>query len=188
MKKKSKELVKKKETSKENKKSELEKEVEEPKTIKEVKENKKIVKIEDEEFEDFFEEPEFNLGSPSLRRINSSPEIAINLERGLAEVAPLEKTEEESPFSYSSGVGNKDEPKYQNYSPNPVLEMINRSEIENIGKTNLFEKREIGLMRSSESGIGETKNFERYDSVKRVDINELGKETERREIKYKALK
>jgi|WetSurMetagenome_2_1015567.scaffolds.fasta_scaffold112559_2 hypothetical protein len=167
----------KEEDSKKNK-SELEQEVEKPQK----KEDKQIREIEEQDFEEFFEEQEFRSGSPSLGKINASPAMPVNLER-VAETSPAVEAGEDKPFNYSTITGNKDEPKYQNYMGNTFSGMLSHSEVENLGKKD-FERREVEFVQSSEVRNQERVNFEKYENVKRFDANELGKEKERREIKY----
>lgn len=164
----------------------LEEEVEQ--LEKEIDKEKILGEMNFEEFEDFFEEPEFQTGSPSLRKINSSSNIAIsatNLEQDLRENTSQAAREEDS-FKYISEAG-KEEPKYTNQGVGFVPNILSRTEIENLGKANLFERQEIRFA-NSPSPITETeRNFEKYNPVSRVDKEKFGKENplERKEIKYK---
>jgi hypothetical protein len=152
--------------------------------VKELKEESKleeeIEESEEDTSEESFEGRRFHFGSPSLRRINISPETIVNLETELKDV-PVSSSSEDEGFKYSAGTGSKDEPKYINYSNPNVLQEINRVDMAQIGKKE--ERREVGFMSSSESTQGRT-DFERYEKVKRVDRENLGRNEERREIKY----
>jgi len=110
--------------------------------IKELKEGSEL----EEEIEDFDDDiseessgRRFHFNSPSLQRINISPTTVVNLEKDLENV-PVSSSSEGDSFSYSAGVGNKDEPKYINSSVN-VLEGVNKMDMREIGKRE--ERREI---------------------------------------------
>jgi hypothetical protein len=141
--------------------------------------------IESFEFQEFLQEPEFEEGSPSLGKINAPPREIISLEKDLINApGPEIKEREEDTFKYTAGA-NPEEPKYHNYEGEIASDIIGRTEIENLGKTD--ERRNAGFMFSPEARSEEAKNFEKYNPAKQVDINELGRESilERREVKYK---
>ncbi len=166
-------------TSKIKEKSELEKDI-----VKNEEE------INDEEFEEFFETPGFRGTSPSLRKINSSPVMGIRLEGDLTEDSDFNKSENNDSFKYDIGKISNEESKYQQYEAGNVSAVFQRTEIENIGKTDLFERREVGFMGSPEIRAGDVAETERYNPVRRLEKEKLGRENflEEKEIKYKPLR
>ncbi len=184
----------------------MKKKVKKEKKTRKVKEQKKDIKIEEiikgaekeikrgeEEqfdFEEFLEEPEFQRASPSLGKINRMQRSVISLEEDLPEAPSSKKESDEDSFKYSLTGGNAGDSKYQNYESEFVSDILPGKQIENLGKENLFERREIGFMESPETKLAETTNFEKYNPAKRMEKEELGKESifERKEIKYKPLK
>src|SRR4030042_2536165 len=180
------EIRKNKAVSKKKKKEEKVKEerLEEEIIKAEKKIEEKPQEIENFEFQEFLA-PEFQRTSPSLNKINAPQKEFIRLERDLANSPGFEKKEsEDDSFKYTAGA-NPEEPKYHNYEREIASDIIRRTEIEDLGRTD--ERREAGFMTSSEAKLEEVKNFERYNPAKKVDTDKLGRESilERREVKYK---
>jgi len=162
------------ENSKEKKKeSELE---------EEIKEEEKEIK--DEELQEFFEHPIEKLviekTSPSLEKINISPETPVRLEQGLAN-APTIK--EEETIKYGTEIYKKEEePKYQaegieTFAPK-------RTQIEEMGREDFLQKQNVGLIQPSEI----PKTQEEYMIPESQKIEELGRNEnpfEQKTIKYK---
>ncbi len=168
------------------KEEELEKEI--LRAEEEIEQKKGAEETELEEVQEFLEEPEIQRTSPSLGRVNISPGIT-RLEGDLIENTTFnENSEDKDSFKYSFGGENKDEPKYHNYGGEIAADFIPRTEIENLGKTNMFERRETRFTESAETKLSEERNFERYNPANKIDTEQLGKEREqRREVKYKPL-
>ncbi len=149
---------------------EAEKEI--PKRIKKIDENKFIEEIE-------FQESR----APVLEKINPSP--VQNLERNLSSVR-ISVERKNDAFKYSADFTNKEQPKYQNAEH---VTDISRSEIGTLGRRE-NPMREAGFMPSPEAMIAEQKNFEKYESVKGIETENLGREQfqERKEVKYKPIR
>ncbi len=170
------------------------KQIEEPKKeikieeiIRKAEKEIKSGEIEDLDFDEFSEELELDEGSPSLGRINASPRGIINLEEDLSQHAAPVKTEdkENDSFKYSFGGGNAGEPKYIQYE-NASPDMLPRTELENFGRTNLFERREaVGFRESAEAKPTDT-NFEKYNPANKFDEEKQKRDNivEKRELKY----
>src|SRR4030066_1269790 len=83
--------------------------------IKKEKIEEQPPEIESFEFEEFLQEPEFQTGSPSLKKINASQREIISLEKDLIDSPRFGKKEaEDDSFKYTTGA-NPEEPKYHNY-------------------------------------------------------------------------
>ena len=143
--------------------------------------------IEDEDFQEFFESPmkipTSQNFSPSLEKINISPEVSMRLEQGLANSKPI-KEDEENLIRYGTGIYKKNELNYQNQGEqtfNPA-----RTEIENLGKEDFLQRQEVGFINSNEI----SKKQEEYINPTSQRIEDLGRNEnpfERNEIKYKPL-
>jgi hypothetical protein len=143
--------------------------------------------IEDEEFQEFFENPirisTSQNTSHSLEKINISPEVSIKLEQGL-ENSKLIKEDEEDSIKYGIGLYKKDELNYQTQEEqilNPA-----RTEIENLGKQDFFQRQEVGFINSNEI----SKKQKEYIIPSSQKIEDLGRNEnpfERNEIKYKPI-
>jgi len=174
------------------KKKEIKKEIpkieEKSELVKDIVKNEE--EIDNEEFEEFFEVPSFRTASPSLGKINSDLGREISLEGDLTEESEFNKKESNDSFKYDIGNITGGESKYQQYKEDAVSANFQRTEIENIGKTDTFERREVGFMASSESRAGESAEMERYNPVRRLEKEKLGRENflEEKEIKYKPLR
>ncbi len=165
---------------KEDNEEELESELEE-----DLKEEEQEIK--EEKFQEFFETPvrisTSQNTSPSLEKINISPEVSIKLEQGLANSKPI-KEDEENLIKYGIGLYKKNEPNYQNQGEqtfNPA-----RAEIENLGKDDFLQRQEVGFINSNEI----SKKQEEYINPTSQRIEDLGRNEnpfERNEIKYKPL-
>ena len=127
--------------------------------------------------------------SPSLEKVNDSQRIPTRLESNLLENStPLGSSNgEEDQFKYSSGERKQgEEAKYVKYEGMIIENRIPRNEIQNIGRGNPLERREIGFENSPQATISTQETFEKYTPVKRVDREKLGRENplQRKEIKY----
>lgn len=140
-------------------------------------------KIDFSEIKEFLEEPETSRTSPSLKKINAPQRNPVRLERNLAEAPTLngnQTEEEQNSLNYLPKIGGTEEPKYIPYQGKIIGDIIQRTEIPNIGRGNPFERREIGFQNPPQE------NPEKYISVKRIDKDKIGKEKpfEKKEIKY----
>jgi len=132
-------------------------------------------------------EQKMQKSSPSLEKVNAPQRIPTRLEGNLAEnTAPIENSNGEDSFKYNIGERKLEKPKYTKYEGKIIENIIPHGEIQNLGKGNVFERREIGFESSPQTRNSGQENFEKYSPVKKVDKDKLGKESpfERREIKY----
>jgi len=150
---------------------------------------KNIKKIDSPELKEILNEQKMqkSSSSPSLEKVNAPQRIPTRLEGNLAEnTAPIESSNGEDPFKYNIGERKLEEPKYIKYESKIIENIIPHGEIQNLGKGNIFERREIGFESSPQTRNSGQENFEKYSPVKKVDKEKLGKGDpfERREIKY----
>lgn len=186
--KKNKKSVSKKKKGKEQKIEEEKSKIEEEIKKVEKKIEEQSPEIENLEFEEFLQEPEFQRTSPSLRKINAPQRDFISLEKDLIGTRDFDKKvgNDSDPFKYGMTGANPEEPKYHNYEGEIGSNILRKTEIENLGRTDVLEKQEAGFMISPEAKA-EAKNFEKYNPAEKFDVDKLGKENilEKREVKYK---
>lgn len=146
--------------------------------------------IESENFNEFIQNtieiPLIQNTSPSLEKINIVPEIPVRLEQGITDSHFTDDSDEENNFKYNFIKNNKDESKYQ--SDGEQIFTPQRTEIETLGKTNLFQKQEVGFIHTQEKRLTTQEDYINPNSQK---IEELGKNEnpfERKEIKYKPIR
>ncbi len=155
--------------------SELEKDIEETEEI-----------VEENKLQKFLQAKSF---SPVLEKIQETPE-PLDLEQ-VAGSAPLpEKPKEKEEFKYSGRAEQKEEQKYQDIESikyeQPLGALPSRVDITSMGKGDLIQKPEIHLTASPESRLAESPKYEKYEAVKRFEMEKAGKQNllEKKEIKY----
>jgi hypothetical protein len=145
-------------------------------------------KIDFSELKELLNEQKMQKSSPSLEKINAPQRNPIRLEKDLTETTSANNSnKEEDTFNYNAGGGKSDEAKYIKYEGMIIENITPHTEIQNIGRGNSLERREIGFENSPQAKISAQENFEKYSPVKNIDTDKLGKEKpfERKEIKYK---
>jgi hypothetical protein len=148
--------------------------------------------VSSSEIKEVLREQRIEKASPSLNKINAPQKIPTRLEKDLTESTILNNNSgenEDDPFKYSPGEKRQGgESKYVKYEGMIIENRIPRTEIQNIGKGNSLERREVSFENSPQAKMTIQENFERYvpPPVKRTEKEKLGKEkpSERREIKY----
>lgn len=188
-----KENPKKKKTRKESR-EEKEKSKKEIKIINEIPLEKRIESTErgisENEFGEFFEQPELPKVSPSLTKINAPQRIPTSLEGNLGGFSISDsKDDKEENNSFKYNIGNpedKDETKYFSYGNKPFSSIMQVSEMQKFDKKNPWEKSEIEFQNPSWEKERDKNNFEKYNQVKMSTPDELKKESlfEKKEIKY----
>lgn len=141
------------------------------------------------EIKEIIKESKIEKSSPSLNKINLPQRIPTRLEANFTDTPTPNNTpggEEDDSFKYAAGGVKPEGAKYVKYEGKIIDNVISRTEIPNIGKGNIFERRTIGFENSPQAEISEKNNFEKYSPVSKVDKDKLGKEKpfERKEIKY----
>jgi len=126
--------------------------------------------------------------SPSLEKINAPQRNPIRLETDLEDnsFSDSSSKKEDDSFNYNPTEKKSEDPKYVKSGGVIMGDMIPSREIENIGKENPFEKREIGFQNSLQMKNSSFENFEKYSPVRKTDTTKIGKENpfERKEVKY----
>lgn len=149
--------------------------------------------IDTSQLKEFLAEPKkgrkSKSSSPSLEKVNDLQRIPTRLESNLLENAtPIGNSNgEEDQFKYSPGEKKHgEEAKYVKYEGMIIENRIPRSEIQNIGRGNPLERREVRFENSPQARISAQETFEKYIPVKKIDKEKLGKENplQRKEIKY----
>ncbi|MEK6833450.1 MAG: hypothetical protein AABY32_05360 [Nanoarchaeota archaeon] len=139
------------------------------------------------ELKEFLEETETQTTriSPSLRKINAPQRNPVRLERNLIEDTPTPNTnqtgnEEQNSLNYLPKAGGNEEKKYIQYQGKIIENIIPHTDIQNLGRGNIFERREIVLQNPQQD------SSEKYMPVKKVDKDTLGRGNplQRKEIKY----
>jgi hypothetical protein len=164
---------------------------EEANSLEQMIEKKGGEKIDISQFKEFLNEQDIEIppSSPSLKKINAPQKNTIRLEGNFAETLASNnnlKEEENGSFKYNSIERKPEGPKYIHYEGKIVEDMVQRTEIQNIGKGNPFERRETGFESSPQAKMVIQESFAKYTPVKKIDREKLGKEKpfERKEIKY----
>jgi hypothetical protein len=151
-------------------------------------------KINTSQFREFLNEKDTgSSSSPSLKKINAPQRNVIRLEGNLADTPAPDnnlKEEENGSFKYNPTERKPEGPKYLHYEGKVVENIVQRTEVPNIGKGNPFERREVGFEGSPQTKMVAQESFEKYTPAKKVDKEKLGKEKlfERKEIKYTSEK
>jgi len=143
--------------------------------------------MNDVQFQEFLK-PSAESFSPVLERIARDFPQPVFVDTGSQNVFDEGKKQDDL-FKYNAG-GEipKDEPKYQEMSHRGTDPA--RVEMEKLGREiSLFPKPEVQFSHSPESVVSDNRNYEKYDSPKRVDTRELGKGEiiKKKEVKYKPL-
>jgi len=150
---------------------------------------KDIKKIDLPELRGILNEQKIQKSSPSLEKVNAPQRVPTRLEGNFIGDLPQNNNQErneEDPFKYNIVEKKSGESKYVKYEGKIIENIIPHGEIQNLGKGNPFERREIGFESSPQARNSGQENFEKYSPVKKIDKEKLGKESpfERREIKY----
>jgi hypothetical protein len=158
-----------------------------PKKVEESEIEEKVKEAEEEPEEEleedgFVQTPRAGRNSPSLEKINSEERI-INLERGLANVKVPDGKDEEG-FNYSGKKAEEEKSKYQDYN-NDFSGNLRREDIENLGKSEFFQKREVGFMNVPEQSREKSLDND-YIPTERIEDGKFGKSDfeKKKDVKY----
>jgi len=175
----------------EKKKEKVQEIIQEEKSLEEKVEDSEE-EINDEEFQDFFQEPEFQDFSPSLGRINAPQRGFVRLEQNLSESSSVNENNSDKgdPFKYNAIAGNKEQPKYMSYENQLTSNLMQVPEIEKFERKASWERTEILFQNSPDAKSSSENTFEKYNPVKKFDQKEFQKEDilSRKEIKYSPTK
>ena len=144
--------------------------------------------INSQDLDTFLADVEIPESSPSLEKINDPQRGFVRLESGVEEgsFSGDSTKEADDPFNYNSSGIKSEDPKYTQRNDSIMGEMMLNSEIENIGKEDSFERKEIGFQSSSQANVSPVENFKKYSPMSKTEKANMDKADsfERKEIKY----
>jgi len=140
--------------------------------------------IDNERFVEFLQ-TSVKTKAPVLEKIADVQET-INLEQelGFVQTSDEKKTKQDKDFKYNIATNEDEEPKY--ISSSHEVDLVQYTNIANLGRGKLFQQQEVGFINSQEAQSNSV-SLEKYEAVKKIDINKLGKENqfEKEKIFYK---
>jgi len=148
--------------------------------------------INSQELDTFLANVDIPESSPSLEKINAPQRGFVRLESGVDEgsFSGNSTKEADDPFNYNSSGIKSEDPKYTSRNDSIIGEMISNSEIENMGKGDLFERKEIGFQSSLQANNSPMENFKQYSPMSKTEKANMNNKDpfERKEIKYSSDK
>lgn len=159
-------------SKKDEEESKLEKEIDSEKIIKIIKIKKPIQKIDETQFQTFMQ-ASVDSFSPSLEKVAHSPETIFFTQTPQQSSSNENSQNNNEPFNYTSNIQQENEIKYVSSSAKGApLETIDFSQVGT-------QQRDIhrDFFMSSQEAKSNSMNVETYEPVKRIDTENVGRES-----------